>query len=334
MELRKERVDRGIKARSETIFVLTSWKEMAYFAGPRVFPVVSLFVLYFLVSVYWQRVLMNAGVFALLGISWVFLVNCGMVSLGQALFFGVGAYITGCLNYYFNCPPLITIFLGTLFGGLLCTIFLYPTLRLRGIYFAMVTLALPLLFERLIESTSILGGTQGLSGLTPLPNNWVAVMLSFTSLWATYFLLRRMIDSNFGTVLRSIKDNDQSVTNSGINIYWFKAEGLFVASSIGAFCGAFLTHAYQFVGMPAFAFDYSIVPIAVVIVGGSGSFSGAVLGAFILVPLSELLRGTGGLRMVLYCLFLTFFVLALPEGIFPFIRRKYCQFERWVEIDR
>jgi branched-chain amino acid transport system permease protein len=120
--------------------------------------------------------------------------------------------------------------------------------------------------------------------------------------------------------------------NAGINIYWFKAQTLFIASSIGAFAGAFMTHVYMFVGMPVFALDYSILPIAAAVVGGPGTMAGATLGAFILVPLSELLRGIGGLRIVIYGLFLVVFIVALPEGIFHYIQRKYHQFERWVEV--
>jgi branched-chain amino acid transport system permease protein len=68
------------------------------------------------------------------------------------------------------------------------------------------------------------------------------------------------------------------------------------------------------------------------VVGGTGTLAGAWLGAFILVPLSEILRGIGGLRIVVYGLFLVVFIVALPEGIFHYIQRKYHQYERWVEV--
>jgi branched-chain amino acid transport system permease protein len=90
----------------------------------------------------------------------------------------------------------------------------------------------------------------------------------------------------------------------------------------------------MFVGMPVFALDYSILPIAAAVVGGPGTLAGATLGAFLLVPLSELLRGIGGLRIVIYGLLLVVFIVGLPEGIFHFIKRKYHQFERWVEVEK
>jgi branched-chain amino acid transport system permease protein len=197
----------------------------------------------------------------------------------------------------------------------------------------MVTLIIPLMLERIIEATKVFGGTEGLRGIIPLTSKWLELYLIMGVLMAALFGFRRMMDSDYGLVLKGIRDNDRSVMNAGINIYWFKAQALFFSGSIGAFAGAFLTHVYMFVGMPAFALEYSILPIAAAVVGGPGNLAGATLGAFILVPLSELLRGVGGLRIVLYGLFLVIFIVALPEGIFHFIQRKYQQFERWVEVE-
>lgn len=333
MKRRKERIDRGIKARASDIFALTSWREMLYLAAPRLIPIVGLIVLAFALSAYWQRVLLSVSVFALLAISWDILAQTGMISLGQALFFGTGAYLAGIMNHYWGWPPAVTIPLATIVGGLLCTVFLIPVLRLRGIFFSMVTLVLPLMLVRIIEATRIFGGTEGLSGLTALPSRWVEIYVLVFVLLAALFGFRRMMSSDFGLILKGINDNDRSVMNAGINIYWYKVQALFIASSIGAFSGAFLTHVYLFVGMPVFALDYSILPIASAVVGGIGTLAGSTLGAFILVPLSEILRGLGGLRIVIYGLFLVVFTVAIPEGIFHYVQRKYHQFERWVEVE-
>jgi branched-chain amino acid transport system permease protein len=334
MEKRKERIDRGIKVRSQDIFALTSWREMLYLAGPRLLPGVGFLVLPVVLGVYWQTVLLSVAVFALLAISWDILAQSGMVSLGQALFFGMGAYSSGILNHYWGIPPLLAIPLATLSGGIICTLILLPVLRLRGIYFAMVTLIVPLMLVRVIEATKIFGGTDGLSGLTPFSSRWVAVYLVMIALLAALFGFRRLMSSDFGLVLKGIHDNDRSVMNAGINIYWYKVQALFISSAIGAFAGAFMTHVYMFVGMPVFALNYSILPIASAVVGGPGSLAGATLGAFILVPLSELLRGIGGLRIVFYGLFLVVFIVALPEGLFHYIQRKYLQFERLAEVEK
>jgi len=333
VQKRRERVDRGIKVRSGDVFALCSWREMLYLAGPRVLPVVAILMLPLVLGIYWQKVLLSVAVFALLAISWDLLAQTGMISLGQALFFGMGAYVTGILNHYWGLPPLLTIPVAAVFGGLICTALLLPVLRLRGIYFSMVTLILPLMLVRLIEATRIFGGTEGLTGMTSLPSRWLEIYLIVGAMLAALFGFRRLLGTDYGLVLKGIRDNDRSVINAGINIYWYKTQALWIASTIGAFAGAFMTHVYMFVGMPVFALDYSILPIAAAVVGGPGSLAGATLGAFILVPLSEVLRGVGGLRIVLYGVFLVVFIVALPEGIFHFIQRKYHQFERWVEVD-
>jgi len=333
MKKRKERIDRGIKARSGDIFALSSWREMLYLAAPRWVPICAFILLPLVLGIYWQKVLLSVAVFALLAISWDILAQTGMISLGQALFFGMGAYASGVINYYLGWHPLIAIPLASVIGGIICTVFLLPVLRLRGIYFSMVTLIIPLMLVRVIEATKIFGGTEGLSGIGALPSRWVELYLIMGVLTAALFGFRRMLGSDYGLVLKGINDNDRSVMNAGINIYWFKIQALFIASCIGAFTGAFLTHVYMFVGMPVFALDYSILPIAAAVVGGPGTLAGATLGAFILVPLSELLRGIGGLRIVFYGLFLVVFIVALPEGIFHYVQRKYHQFERWVEVE-
>jgi branched-chain amino acid transport system permease protein len=331
---RKERIDRGIRARTSDIFALLSWREMLYLSGPRVLPVAACLALPLVLDPYWQKVLLSVSVFALLAISWDILAQTGMISLGQSLFFGLGAYVAGVLNHTWGLPPLVTLPAAALLGGLAGTLLLLPVLRLRGIYFSMVTLIIPLVLVRVIEATRIFGGTEGLSGIAPMPSPWIELYLIVTVLILALFGFRRMLDSDYGLVLKGIKDNDRSVINAGINIYWYKTQALFMAAAVGAFCGAFMTHVYMFVGMPVFALDYSILPIAAVVVGGSGTLAGAVLGAFILVPMSEALRGFGGLRIVLYGLALVVFVVAVPEGIFHFLERKYHQFERWVEVDQ
>jgi branched-chain amino acid transport system permease protein len=306
---------------------------MLYLAAPRWVPIIGFVILPLILGIYWQKVLLSVAVFALLAISWDILAQTGMISLGQALFFGMGAYASGVINHYLGWHPLIAIPLATVIGGLICTAFLLPVLRLRGIYFSMVTLIIPLMLVRIVEATKIFGGTEGLSGIAALPSRWIELYLVMGALMAALFGFRRMMGSDFGLVLKGISDNDRSVMNAGINIYWFKIQALFISSSIGAFAGAFLTHVYMFVGMPVFALDYSILPIAAAVVGGPGTLAGATLGAFILVPLSELLRGIGGLRIVLYGLFLVVFIVALPEGLFHYVQRKYHQIERWVEVE-
>jgi branched-chain amino acid transport system permease protein len=330
--LRKERLDRGIRARSQDICALASWREILYVLGPRIIPLLIIALAIVISDEYWLKVLVSTGVFALLALSWDLLLSTGLVSLGQSLFFAVGGYVAGILNHYYAWPWWLTIPAGTIVGGLVSTLLLVPVLRLRGVYFSMITLIMPLVLLRIIEATKIVGGTTGYSGLSPFPSERLETALILVVCFGGLFFLRILIDSNFGLVLQAVRDNEHSVTSSGIDVYWIKGLSLFVAACTGSFAGAFMTHSYQFVGMPAFALDYSILPMAAVLVGGMGTLTGSLVGAFVLVPLSELLRALGSLRVVFYGLFLVLFILVFPEGIFSFLRRKYTQFEHWVKI--
>jgi branched-chain amino acid transport system permease protein len=330
---RKERLDRGIKVRSEGIYALGSWREMTYLAGPRLALIVGLVAAPAMSSPYWQRVLSIAAVYALLAISFDFLANyVGLVCLGGALFTGVGGYVAGALNSSFGWPPLLTIPIATIGGAAVCTLLLWPGLRLRGVYFAILTLMYPLLLERIIAALDILGGTEGISGLTSLPNRWVEAYLPIGAVLLVLFALRRLTTEDFGLVLRAIKDNDQSVRASGIDVTSYRAAAVFIAAAIGCFAGAYLAHLYSWTGMSLFALDFSVLPIAGAVVGGPATLAGPVLGSFILLPVHELLRGFGPWRTVFYALVIVLFVVFWSEGILNYLRRKYEQFEHWVEV--
>lgn len=330
---RRERLDRGIKARSDDIFALASYRELLYLLGPRAALIGGLLIFPLLrdvIGVYGLNVMLTACTIALMALSWDLLASAGLVSLGQALFFGIGGYLAGILNDTYHWPPFLTIPAGTLLGALLCAAILYPVLRLRGIYFALITLTLPLLFMRVIEATKILGGTDGLSALDPLPDITIVLYIAIAAVILTLFGFRRLINTDYGLVLKGIRDNDRSVMAAGINITWYKAQAVFIAALPATFAGALMTHQLQFVGMPAFASDYSILPLTGAIVGGVGTFAGAMLGAFLLVPISEIFRGFGTWRVVVYSVILVVFVVSLPEGLFHYVQRRYHQFERRV----
>ena len=333
LKYRRERLDRGIKARSDGIFALSSYREALYLVFPRALVIVGLLILPLVLDEYWTKVLVITCVMAMLSLSWDFIALTGMLSLGQALFFGIGSYLAGIMNNYLGLSPVFAIPLATIVGSAICTAMISPVLRLRGIYFAMVTFVLPLIVVSIIEMSGVLGGVEGLSALSPLPNLWVTVYFIIFTLLACFFGFRRLMDTDYGLVLKAIRDNDQAVMTSGINIYWYKAQALFIGGAAGTFAGAFMTHHYRFVGLPAFSMDYTIFPIACTVVGGSGMFSGALFGAFLLTPLTEFLRAIGSWRVVFYSFLMVVFIVVVPEGVFHYLQRKYHQFERWVKTE-
>lgn len=332
---RKERVDRGIKVRTDGVYAVNSWREITYLVAPRLLLIGGLVLLPLLFSAvpYWQKVLSIICIYSLLAISFDFLAHfVGLVSLGGALYIGIGAYTAALLNTHLGLPPILTIPLATILGGGICTLLLWPCLPLRGVYFAIVSLMFPLLAARIIEALDIFGGTDGILGVAGLPNKWVEMYVLVGSVLFILFCLRRLVNEDVGLVFRGVKDNDQAVKASGINIITFKALGVFIASAMGCLGGAMLSHLYMWAGISQFALDFSIIPIAATVVGGGGTLAGPVLGCLILVPVSELLRDFGTLRIAVYAVILCAFIVFKSEGLMVYGSRKYQQFERWVQI--
>lgn len=332
-ERRKKRFDRSVKVRSEGLYAISSWREMGFLAMPRLLLILGLLVLPLTLDMYWQRVLCTAGIYALLALSFDFLAEyVGLVCLGGAMFIGFGGYTSGVLNAYFEWSPFVTIPIATLGGAVMSTLVLIPCLRLRGIYFAIVSFMLPLFSVYIIIALGLFGSTEGISALDTLPNIWVEQYVVIGAIIVALFAIRRLVNEDIGLIFRAIKDNDQAVRASGISITSYRIKAVFIASLIGSFAGAYLSHLYGWLGLSLFAMDFSILPIAAAVMGGMGTLVGPVIGAIILTPMSEALRGFGQLRVVLYCLVLIGFILYKPEGLMNYLERKYHQFERWEEV--
>ena len=331
---RKERIDRGIKIRTDGLYALMSWREMAYLIAPRFILIAGLLMLpQVMPGMYWVRVISIVCIYAMLAISFDFLAHyIGLVSLGGAFFVGTGGYLTAILNTSLGMNPLMAIVCATLLGGMFCTLLLLPCLPLRGVYFAIVTLMYPLFLARVIEALDILGGTDGILGIDSFPNAFVEQYWVIVVLLLFLFGIRRLANTDLGLVFRAVKDNDQAVRASGINITHYKALAVFIASSTGCMAGACLVHIYMCDGISTFALDFSVLPIAATVIGGSGTLVGPVIGCLILVPVSELLRDFGTLRIVFYSLILLGFIVFRSEGLMIYGQRKYEQFERWTSI--
>jgi branched-chain amino acid transport system permease protein len=330
---RKKRLDRSVKVRSEGLYALSSFREMAYVLAPRLLLIVGLLIMPLLLDLYWQRVLCAAGIFAMLALGFDFLAGyVGLVCLGGAMFIGFGGYAAGLLNAHLGLPPFASIPLATVIGACLSTLVLLPCLRLRGIYFAIVTFMLPLFARHVIVALELFGSTEGISGLDILPNAWAEQYVILVAVLVTLFGLRRLVNEDTGLIMMSIKDNDQAVLASGISIFRYRTLAVFITALFGCFAGAYLAHLYGWLGLSLFAMDFSILPIAATVMGGMGTLTGPVIGALMLTPLSEALRGFGQLRVVLYCVILLLFILYKPEGLMNYLERKYHQFERWETV--
>jgi len=185
---------------------------------------------------------------------------------------------------------MVTIPIATVAGAIISTLALMPCLPLRGIYFAVVSFIYPLAAARIITAMGIFGGTDGITGLSLLTNIWFNQYLILGLVLICTFGLRKLVNEDLGLVFRGIKDNDQSIRASGMNITRYKVLALFISSMMGCFSGAYLSHLYGWVGISLLALDFSIFPLAALVVGGPGTIVGALIGTLVLVPTSEMMR--------------------------------------------
>ena len=332
--LRKERLDRGIKVRSDTVYAV-SWKEILFLLAPRAGLIVALVVAPLAVpSLYWQRVICIMGVKRpsrdRLRLPCAF--RGPREPRGGALFIGVGAYVSGGLNHYFAFPPVVSILIATVAGAFICTVVLLPTLPLRGVYFAVITFVYPIMAERIIVAGGFFGGTDGITGLSVLSNIWLDQYSVLAAVLFCLFGLRRLVDEDIGVVFRGVKDNDQAIRASGLSVTYYKSVAVFLSAMMGCFGGAYLAHLYGWVGTSLFSLDFSVFPIVATVVGGPGTLVGPLIGCMILVPLSEVFRAFGSLRIVVYSIIMLVFILFWSEGLLNWARRKYEQFEHWVRV--
>lgn len=331
---RRKRIYRGAKVRTDTIYAVASVVDQIYLILPRAALIGGVLILPLIApDVYWQKVLCITGVFALLAIALDFLLNfTGLLCLGMGFFVGVGGYVSGMLSGSFGLSTPLAIVGGTIIGALVCTLAYLPCLPLRGIYFAVVSFMYPLTCMRFITATGWLGGTDGITGVGMLSNLWVSQYLVLGLGLICVFGFRRLVNENIGIIFRGIKDNDQAITASGLNITYYKILAVFIAALMGCFSGAFLAHLYGWAGLSLFALDFSIFPLAATIVGGVGTIAGPMIGTFLLEPLSEMLRSVSGLRIIFFSVVILLCISFWSEGLLNWAREKYEKFEFWTEV--
>jgi branched-chain amino acid transport system permease protein len=329
--IRRERLDRGIRARTRDIYALMSYEDIAYVILPRLLPPLALIIFPFIVrDQYWYVVFFLAGYYAIASMSWDLLGGfTGLISFGHALFIGFGGYFTAILNVWYNIPIWLSIPLGTIMGATIGTIIFAPCLRTKGVYFSLVSLVAPLvLVGSILAFAEITGGEEGIYGLeNPLGEiHWYYMITAIVLI--SFLILRKIAYSNFGLVLQAIRDNEPSVKISGINPVKYKVIALFISGLFASLVGSLQAHKLSFVGPSFFYLSISVGIITMSVLGGVATIVGPALGAYILTILTEWLRWLGSLRMLLYGIILLVLLVFKPEGLYRYLEKTYQTFER------
>jgi len=263
-------------------------------------------------------VLTVAAIYGIWSVSWDFMSGLtGRENFGHSLFIGVGAYTAGFLNVQFGWGPwwslpasmVVAAFFGLILG--------FPTLRLRGPYFALAMLSAAVIMQRLmLIFWEFTGGEEGIQDITPLikdPLHYYWFVLAL--LGAITWFLAWMARSRWGLILRAIRGDEATCLAAGLPITTYKIASLIISAAFAGLGGALYAHYQLQVSPQLFAVVTSITIITMVYVGGMGTIFGPVGGALLLTLMTEGLRNFGEWRLMVYSLLLIFILFFLPNGI-------------------
>jgi len=272
---------------------------------------------------YLAHLTLNCGIFIILAVS-LNLINglAGQFSLGHAGFWAIGAY-TGAAFSVFSPLPIpdwMNLMIGCGIGGLSASfagaLIGIPCLRLRGDYLAIATLGFSEIIRLLIINMDVVGGPRGFTNIPKWAN------LGWVYLWVviTIVVIANLMRGTHGRAIISIREDEIAAESIGINTFKYKLMAFIVGSGFAGVAGALFAYSQQFIHPHGFNFLWSVIILLMIILGGLGSITGAVIGAIILTLLPEVLRLMGETvsewRMVIYSLLLIMLMLWRPQGIF------------------
>ena len=255
----------------------------------------------------------------------------GLLDLGYVGFYGIGAYTSGLLAIHYDLSIWAILPLAALNGALWGVLLGAPTLRLTGDYFAIVTFGFSELVVLLIRNELWLTrGPMGLPGISPpsilgyaFTRDWQFFYLALFLLLVVLAVVVRLENSRLGRAWFAIREDEIAAQCCGISLIRYKVLAFAVSASIGAMGGAFYAKWFRFIHPDMFKFWESILILCLIVFGGMGSIGGTMLGALILIPLSEVLRAVlpqsmFNARYLIYGLLLVLMMRLRPEGLVPF----------------
>jgi len=273
---------------------------------------------------YLLNVLVFVGIHTMLAVGLNLLLGfAGQISLGQAAFFGLGAYISGILTTAHSVNPWLAMALAALTVGILAFFIGFPILKLKGHYLAMATLGLGIIAYIVFnEAVELTGGPSGLSGIPNLSLGSIVFdsdIKNYYLIWSftliTILLSLNLAHSRIGRALRAIHDSEVAATVMGVNARLLKVQIFALSAFISTIAGSLYAHTMTFVSPASFGFNFSIELVTMVIIGGLGSIYGSFLGAAILTLLPEVLRAFQDYDIIVYGLILILITMFMPGGL-------------------
>lgn len=289
-------------------------------------------------NAYWIDVLNSIGLYAALGLSLNLIVgHAGLFNLGHAAFYALGAYTAAILNTKFHIPILALMPLCGLTAGLFALLIARPIIHLRGDYLCIVTIGVGEIVRiALINNVfGITGGANGIFGIArPSLLGWVIRRPQdfFYLIWAfvalTVFLFHRLENSRFGRALNYLREDETAAEGSGIDTAHYKLMAFVLGAAWAGMVGNIYAAKMTIIAPESFSFWESVVMFTLIILGGSGSIPGVLLGAFLIVGLPEVFRGFTNARMMVFGAAMIAMMIFRTGGILPARPRRYALLEK------
>jgi branched-chain amino acid transport system permease protein len=272
----------------------------------------------------YNTVVFSIGVNAMLALSIYITLSCGLLSLANAAFMGIGAYAASLVTMHTGLPFGVALALAGLLPALVALIIGIPTLRLSGVYLAMATLGFGEVVRVVILNLDFTGGPMGINGIPQKTEFWHILLL----LGATLYLLGRLRRSKLGRAFEAIKEDDTAARLMGIDVASCKLLAFVIGAVIAGVAGGLNAHYTFTIGPGNYAFENAVEILTMAVFGGTSNLIGPTIGATILTLLPEVLRGFKDFRLAANGLILVLVILYLPKGIWDprrirgFLRRR------------
>jgi len=262
----------------------------------------------------------------------------GQISLGHALFFGIGAYSTGYFYTKFLLTPWIGIVIGIILSGVIALLIGIPILRLRGHYFAIATLLVGITFQVVFQRWSEVGASSGLYIPINRDNPFFSIQfhkskVAYYYITLVFFLISFLIvwlinRSKLGYKLKAVRDQQEAAASLGIHVSKYKIIAFIISGMLMAPMGSIYAQ-YVLIVNPndVFSVDISILVLLIAVLGGVGTIWGPLIGASILIPISEFTRiyfgGTGrSIDLIIYGILIILICIFRPAGIISLIPKS------------
>ncbi|MCD0419204.1 branched-chain amino acid ABC transporter permease [Rubrivivax sp. JA1024] len=292
----------------------------------------------FVKDVYVQNIMVLTLMYAALSQAWNILGGyCGQISLGHALYFGLGAYTTALLFTKLGVLPWFGMIGGGVISAAIALALGYPTFRLRGHYFVIATIVIAEIGFLLFHNWDWAGAALGID-IPVRGDSWAKFQFARSKLPYYYFALLFcclawlitwwLQDSKWGYWWRAVKDNPEAAESLGVVVFNSKMGAAAVSAFLTAIGGAFYAMFVSYIDPESvMTFQFSLLMALPAVLGGIGTLWGPVLGAAILIPLTELTRsfvgGSGrGVDLILYGSVIVLISLARPEGLLGLFSRR------------